>query len=143
MTSLIFPDVNVWFALVYAKHVHNQVVIEWYDALAAPALFVFCRHTQLGLFRLLSTEAVMKQDAMSQVQCWEVYDRWVNSGLAVVAQDPAGLDAAMRQQTSHGLASPKVWADAYLAAFAEAGNLTLVTLDRALAAKAKGAVLLG
>jgi predicted nucleic acid-binding protein len=36
-----------------------------------------------------------------------------------------------------------MWADAYLAAFAEAGNLTLVTMDRALAAKVKGAVLLG
>jgi predicted nucleic acid-binding protein len=33
--------------------------------------------------------------------------------------------------------------DAYLAAFAEAANLTLVTFDRALAGKVEGAVLLG
>jgi predicted nucleic acid-binding protein len=32
--------------------------------------------------------------------------------------------------------------DAYLAAFAEAENLILVTFDRALAGKAKGTVLL-
>jgi uncharacterized protein len=143
MTSLIFPDVNVWLALAYVKHVHNKVATEWYETLAASTLFVFCRHTQLGLFRLLSTEAVMKQDATSQARCWEIYDLWVNAGLAIVAQDPAGLEVVMRKQTIHGLASPKVWADAYLAAFAEAGNLTLVTFDRALAAKAKEAVLLG
>jgi uncharacterized protein len=85
----------------------------------------------------------MKQDSMSQRQCWDVYDLWVNSGLAIVAQDPPELEAEMRGETSQDSVSPKVWADAYLAAFAAAGNLTLVTLDRALAAKTKGAVLLG
>jgi predicted nucleic acid-binding protein len=38
--------------------------------------------------------------------------------------------------------APKTWMDAYLAAFAEAAELTLVTLDKSLAAKNKGAVLL-
>jgi predicted nucleic acid-binding protein len=48
----------------------------------------------------------------------------------------------MRGRSTEGLVSPKIWADSYLAAFAVAGNLTLVTMDRALAAKVKGAVLL-
>ena len=39
--------------------------------------------------------------------------------------------------------SPKMWMDAYLAAFAETAGLTLVTFDRALAGKVKGAMLLG
>jgi predicted nucleic acid-binding protein len=37
----------------------------------------------------------------------------------------------------------KRWADAYLAALAETAELTLVTFDRVLAGKVKGAVLLG
>ena len=143
MKSLIFPDVNVWLALVYEKHVHNEVVVAWYGSLSAPTTFVFCRHTQMGLFRLLSTESVMRQDTMNQAQCWEAYDPWISSGLAFMAQEPSGLEAEMRAQTSHKTASPKVWADAYLAAFAEAGSLTLVTMDRALAGRVKGAVLLG
>jgi predicted nucleic acid-binding protein len=49
----------------------------------------------------------------------------------------------MRSKTGGASASPKAWADAYLAAFAEASCLTLVTFDRALAGKVKGAVLLG
>jgi uncharacterized protein len=143
MSSLIFPDVNVWLALIYEQHVHNPIAMEWYEGLKSSTTLVFCRHTQMGLFRLLSTEPVMKQDVLSQKQCWEAYDPWVESGLAFVAQEPPGLEAVMRGQSSEGSISPKAWADAYLAAFAEAGNLTLVTMDRALAAKAKGAVLLG
>lgn len=142
MKSLIFPDVNVWLALIYEKHVHNEAVVAWYGTLSASVTFVFCRHTQMGLFRLLSTESVMKQDTMSQLQCWRAYDPWIESGLAFMAQEPPGLEAVMRAQTSEERVSPKMWADAYLAAFAEAGELTLITLDRALAAKANGALLL-
>jgi uncharacterized protein len=143
MKSLIFPDINVWLALIYEKHMHSELVVEWFEGLESAAAFVFCRHTQLGLFRLLSTEAVMKQDCLNQEQCWQIYDPWIESGLAFVAQDPPELESAMRMHSSEGAVSPKIWADAYLAAFAEAGNLTLVTMDRALAAKVKGAVLLG
>lgn len=132
----------MWLALTYEQHVHNPIAMEWYESLNSSVTLVFCRHTQLGLFRLLSTEIVMKQDVLKQAQCWQVYDPWVESGLAFVAQDPPGLEAEMRGRSTEGLVSPKIWADAYLAAFAVAGNLTLVTMDRALAAKVKGAVLL-
>jgi len=46
----------------------------------------------------------------------------------------------MRVRTSSHTPNPKEWADAYLGAFAETGNFALVTFDRALAAKTKGAV---
>jgi predicted nucleic acid-binding protein len=39
-------------------------------------------------------------------------------------------------------AAPKVWADAYLSAFAETSQLTLVTFDRAFRGKAKPLILL-
>ena len=142
MNRLIFPDVNVWLALVYERHVHHPIAAQWYEGLESFTTLVFCRHTQLGLFRLLSTESVMMQDVLNQRQCWEAYDPWIESGLAFVAQEPAGLEETMRGQSCEGSAFPKAWADAYLAAFAEAGNLTLVTMDRALAAKVRGAVLL-
>jgi predicted nucleic acid-binding protein len=54
-----------------------------------------------------------------------------------------GLEERLRERTGSGSVAPKTWMDAYLAAFAEAGGLTLVTFDKALAGKAKGAVLLG
>jgi hypothetical protein len=53
------------------------------------------------------------------------------------------MEDELRRRTSQAIVAPKLWADAYLAAFAEAAGLTLVTFDRALAGKVKGAVLLG
>ena len=44
--------------------------------------------------------------------------------------EPAGAFALWRTLAGLGTASPKVWMDAYLAAFAMAGGLRLLTLDR-------------
>ncbi len=142
MSSLIFPDVNVWLALNYEKHIHNVSAVQWYKSLDSSTVFAFCRHTQLGLFRLLSSETILKENARNQRECWSVFDQWLASGEAVFAQEPFNLDYSLRAQTSATQAVPKVWADAYLAAFAEAAGLTLATFDRVLAGKAKGAMLL-
>ncbi len=142
MTSSVFPDINVWLALSYPNHSHHEAAKEWLQSLDGDAVFVFCRHTQLGLFRILTTAAALGPDVLTQRQCWEVYDRWVEVGKAILAPDPAGLDGGLRQRTVADSPSPKTWADAYLAAFAETGNHTLVTFDKALAGRCKGAVLL-
>ena len=101
------------------------------------------RHTKLGLFRLLSIDTVMEQNAMSLRACWQVYDDWIETGQAVLLPEPSMIEAELRRRTSQAMVAPKLWADAYLAVFAEAEELTLVTFDRVLAGKVKGAVLLG
>jgi predicted nucleic acid-binding protein len=58
-------------------------------------------------------------------------------------EEPRGIDPIFRQQTNRNEVSTKQWADGYLSAFALAAGIRLVTLDRALAGKVKGAVLLG
>ncbi|HUB52242.1 MAG TPA: TA system VapC family ribonuclease toxin [Terracidiphilus sp.] len=142
MKSLIFLDLNVWLALSYENHSNNEIAMAWFKKLDAATALIFCRHTQLGLLRLLSTQAVMKQDAMSEEQCWKVYDSWIESGVAFLAQEPPGLESAFRLRTKEKAPSAKQWADGYLAAFAEAAGLTLVTFDQALAGMVKGAVVL-
>jgi uncharacterized protein len=142
MTSSIFPDVNVWLALSYPAHIHQPIAATWFASLDQTAVLVFCRQTQLSLFRLMTTAAVLGPDVMTQTQCWAFYDRLIASGGAILAREPIGLDAALRLRSSSGSASPKIWADAYLAAFTEAAHLTLVTFDRALAGKVHGAILL-
>jgi hypothetical protein len=143
MKSLIFPDVNVWLALNYEKHVHSPSAVRWYKSLDPAAILIFCRHTQLGLFRLLSSEVVLNEDVKRQSECWGIFDRWIESGEALLLQEPQHLDRPLRARTSAAAVSPKLWADAYLAAFAVAAGLTLATFDRALAGKTRGAVLLG
>jgi toxin-antitoxin system PIN domain toxin len=142
MTSSIFPDVNVWLAINHRIHSYHESAMYWFASQDESATFVFCRQTQMGFFRLMTTEAVLGQDVLTQRQCWAIYDRWIDGGKAILAEEPVSLNAALRQRTSLDSPSPKTWMDAYLAAFAEAANLTLVTFDRALAGKVKGAVLL-
>lgn len=45
--------------------------------------------------------------------------------------EPARLEAHWERFGSRGTASPKLWMDAYLAAFAHAGGYRLVTTDTA------------
>jgi toxin-antitoxin system PIN domain toxin len=143
MTSSVFPDVNVWLALSSPDHQHFSAAWSWYASLTGETVLIFCRHTQLALLRLLTTQSVMGEGTLTQADSWETYDRWLEAAGAEYAEEPLGLESAFRSLTSPKQASSKEWADAYLAAFAAEAKLTLVTFDRALAGKLKGAILLG
>ena len=54
-----------------------------------------------------------------------------------INDEPHGLEQRLRPLTRSRRASPKTWADAYLIAFAETSQMTLVTFDRAFRGKAK------
>jgi predicted nucleic acid-binding protein len=91
----------------------------------------FCRFTQLGLLRLLTAEAVMGRDeVMSQEQAWKAYDYFLQDERIAFLSEPEGIEAPFRAMTRLRQSAPKDWADSYLAAFAHAAQLTLVTFDR-------------
>ena len=140
--SFLFPDINVWVALSHGAHVHHVVANDWFESLDGDARFCFCRITQLGLLRLLSAEAVMGDDVLSQSEAWVVYDTWLKDDRAQLMDEPPGIETWFRTRTRSRHASPKVWGDAYLAAFAEASQVTLVTFDRAFRGKVKPLILL-
>lgn len=142
MTSSLLPDVNVWVAMHHQLHAHHNTAQAWYEGLNGP-LLVFCRQTQLGFFRILTTAAVMGNETVTQRQCWTIYEKWLTSGFAVEQSEPPNIGPAFRARTFATEPAPKTWMDAYLSAFAECAGLTLVTFDRALAGKVEGAVLLG
>ena len=143
MTLLVFPDVNVWLALSSRDHQHFTTAWNWYKGLPDQTVLVFCRLTQLSFLRLLTTQSVMGQGTLTQAHAWKAYDQWRVAGGVEFTYEPVGLEAVLRSFTVAERASPKEWADAYLAAFSLVSDLPLVTFDRALAGKAKGAVLLG
>ena len=142
-TSWILPDINVWLALYFDGHSHHASANRWYRSLDPSPPLVFCRQTQLGLFRLLSTEAVMDGFGHTQRQCWRIFDQWVENDQVRFLDEPPGMTKLLRNKTFDEVVAPKMWMDAYLAAFSEATNLKLVTFDRALASRAAGSVLLG
>jgi hypothetical protein len=140
MTLSVFPDVNVWLALATPGHIHHKDAKRWFESLDEGDL-LFCRFTQIGLLRLLTTAAVMGRDVLNQREAWQAYDKFVAGGVRFL-EEPPSLDDYFRRLTRHTSSSPKEWAYAYLAAFAIGGGLRLATFDKALAAKAQGSILL-
>ena len=140
--SSLFPDINVWVALTYEGHAHHATAVDWFTTLDEDSSLTFCRFTQLGLLRLLTTEAVMGDEVMTQPEAWAAYDRWHRDERVELMDEPAGLEPRFRTLTRLPNPATKDWADSYLAAFAASGALTLVTFDRALRAKVKPIVLL-
>ena len=139
----LFPDINVWVALTYDRHVHHIAARKWFENLAPMARLFFCRLTQLGLLRLLSAAAVMGPgEVKSQQEAWKAYDRWLQDERIEFLDEPAGLETQFRALTRSPLASPKDWADSFLLAFASAADLRLVTFDQALRQKDANVLLL-
>ena len=141
-STFLFPDVNVWLALAHEIHPHHLVAMAWDENLSDDTVLTFCRFTQLGLLRLLTNESAMGRDALTQTNAWSVYDGFLQTKRARFIDEPRGIDPLFRQHTKRDEVSTKQWDDGYISAFAMAAGMALVTFDRALAGKAKGAVLL-
>lgn len=117
MTSLSFPDTNVWVALAYRDHVHRGRALAWWNGDNSVAIG-FCRLTQLGLLRMITTERVMNGQPLTMPEAWVAYDRFFVDRRVAFWAEPDDLQGEFRKQASLKSASPKVWADAYLVAFA-------------------------
>jgi len=63
-------------------------------------------------------------------QAWRTYDQLWADERVLWADEPAELDAVWRTISARDDRSHKLWTDDYLAAFAQASDATLVTLDR-------------
>jgi toxin-antitoxin system PIN domain toxin len=123
-------DVGVWLAAIWGRHVHYPVASEWFNRQADD--LVVCRVTQMGLLRLLSNPAIMGEDAVDRSQAWRLFDQLWSDERVLRADEPDELDAVWRAISARDDKSHKLWTDDYLAAFAQAGDLALATLDRKL-----------
>ena len=126
-------DVGVWLAAVWGRHAHHRIVADWFGKEGDD--IVFCRVTQMGLLRLLSNPAVMRDDAIDRSQAWRTYDQLWADERVLWADEPAELDAVWRTISARDDMSHKLWTDDYLAAFAQVSDATLVTLDRKMSAR--------
>jgi predicted nucleic acid-binding protein len=74
----------------------------------------------------------MGYEVKTQVEAWSRYDLLSSDYRISFHTEPDSLDIELRRLTSNSQHSSKDWPGAYLAAFAHAANLTLVTFDRGL-----------
>jgi toxin-antitoxin system PIN domain toxin len=124
-------DVNVLLALVTDRHALHGLAARWAESVPAGEA-VLCRLVQMGLLRLLNNPAVMREEVLKTASCWSVWHRLLeDERFRYVVEEPLGLDVAFERFTTGRAFSPGVWTDAYLAAYAHAARLTLVTFDKA------------
>ena len=125
------PDVNVWLALTHSRHAHHPDAARWFSSLTDGKVF-FCRFTQIGLLRLLTNGQVMEDEVMGQRQAWRAYRRWYDDGRIEFHREPESpeFESWFEKLSESPAPSTKLWADAYLAAFAKAARLTMVTFDQ-------------
>ncbi len=122
-------DVNILLALCHGQHEHHAVVSRWVEDGAARASMVLCRVTQLALLRLMNNPAVMGDQVCSGAAGWRIYDLLLSDERFVHYAEPPGMEETLRRLTANIRQSPKLWQDAYLAAFAQTAGIPIVTLD--------------
>lgn len=133
MSSLSFPDINVWLAIATPEHVHAPLARDWWKK--ETGAIAFCRLTQLGFLRLMTTAAVMDGKPLTMSEAWRVYDRLYDDDRVTFVAEPPEVDKRFREKATGRTASPKVWADAWLLAVAQGAEGVLVTFDKALASR--------
>lgn len=131
MNILNFLDANVWLALLWSRHIHSERAGAWFER-ASEERFFFCRITQITVLQLLTTPMVMGSDVKTIAEAWALWDKVCADDRIALLVEPETIEPAFRRFSALRSSSPKVWADAYLAAFAAVAGLKLVTFDRGL-----------
>lgn len=126
-------DTSIWLAAVFLHHpAHRLAKAELKKATQRQPAW-FCRATQQSFLRLMTTPALLRQyqaEGFTNRDAVAVYTL-LHTQLAVAEIDePTGTVALWHRLATRDTASPKVWMDTYLAAFAIAAGLEFVTLDR-------------
>ncbi|TLD72578.1 PIN domain-containing protein [Phragmitibacter flavus] len=129
-TSLF--DSSAWVAAVFPTHPFHARAQAALAAATAEEPAVFCRATQVSFLRLITTPQLLRhydaahmtnRSALTQLQML------LSRPEIAEIEEPPGTAALWQKLAMHDTASPKVWMDAYLAAFAIKGGLHFVTLD--------------
>jgi predicted nucleic acid-binding protein len=68
-------------------------------------------------------------------EAWRVYDRFYGDDRVTLISEPSEVEERFREKATGRTVSPKVWADAWLLAFAQAADGVLVTFDKALSVR--------
>jgi toxin-antitoxin system PIN domain toxin len=125
-------DSNLWVALTFSSHPHHALAQSAFAGASLGVPACFCRATQQSFLRLAVTPALLKiyrpgnftnADALRQL------DSFSQRPEVIFLDEPHGLETLWHQLAAITTASPKVWMDAYLAAFAIGHDVEFVTLD--------------
>jgi toxin-antitoxin system PIN domain toxin len=128
------PDVNLWLSLPLSGHFHHHFARVGGEEQRVPGEIVFCRSTQQGLVRLLTTAEILSGygiPPLNNREAWSVVEQFLSDDRIAFADEPGGVEEIWKSLALRETSSPKLWMDAWLAAFAIASGAQLITIDKA------------
>lgn len=126
-------DTGVWIGLAFDSHPLHRLARDVFESADSERPIAFCRATQNSFLRLLTTPAIQALyggPAVTNAQAWAKSQELLALPQVVWLAEPVALESEWKRCGAVATVSPKVWMDAYLAAFAISGDLELVTFDR-------------
>ena len=132
MRGFLF-DTGVWLAVVFPTHPFHDRAKQFLQKATPGQPALFCRSTQQSFLRLVSTPALHNAygaNGMTNRDALLALDSLQALPQVAVCDEPPRVVSLWCSLASQDAASPKVWMDAYLAAFVKMAGLRLVTFDR-------------
>ena len=131
MSALLY-DSNLWVALTFSAHPHHRRAVETFASASAESPACFCRATQQSFLRLATTPALLRAyraDGFTNRDAVDLHATLIRQRNIQILPEPLELETLWHRLAAIPSASPKVWMDAYLAAFAIRHDIEFVTLD--------------
>jgi toxin-antitoxin system PIN domain toxin len=126
-------DTNVWLALTFSSHPFHDQAKAVFDKATPKSPACFCRATQQSFLRLASTPVILAAygaTAFTNEDALHLLNSLTALPQIGFLDEPKAAEPLWYRFASLKTASPKVWMDAYLAAFAIKGGAEFVTLDK-------------
>jgi toxin-antitoxin system PIN domain toxin len=123
-------DVNFLVALLHARHAFSAAAVAWLDRQEEPAGILLCRVAQMGVLRILTNPAWLKEDVQPAAAVWQAWDLLLTDDRFARVDEPPRLEAEWRRLTGDFPAGRCAETDTYLAAVARAGGFRLLTFDQ-------------
>ncbi len=127
-------DSNCWLAVAFDRHGSHKAAVTTIDETTAEFPACFCRATEQSIVRLLTTraiQAIYESPIITNEGAIRLLNEWQSEPNVAFVDEPAATRKLWLHLANRNTASPKLWMDAYLAAFAISGDLRFVTNDRA------------
>ena len=121
-------DLNFLLPVVVRAHPHHTAALAWYREQPAETIGM-CRIVQLGLIRLLGNSHVMQDQVLSARAALDLTATLLTDERMEFWHEPIGLDDCLPRLLRYNVPTRSLVGDAYLAAFAISGKVSMVTFD--------------
>jgi toxin-antitoxin system PIN domain toxin len=125
-------DTSVWLAAAFTSHPFRRLAVGVLTQATESEPAALCRQTELSFLRLATTPTLLRvygAEGQTNRDAAALLSAFLALPQVVGLPEPEGTRPLWLRLADRGSSSPKLWMDAYLAAFAIAGNLRLATLD--------------